>query len=207
MTLGITPLFLPIAILRAAIPYLRPHRRMTFVSSLAVIMVRLSIRLMILTRFQPLAPREKGWREQPGFIGAMLASLNMSGPGARVAHPLLAVQAAKKVAHSQKNNQRNDRVWFDAPPLQYYRGVLSLKVDSTREGGSIVAPRRVTDSALYEGPAMVDVSWAKSRTRGFWFLPNGSKQHPPKVSSEAQKEPVVLYFRKCDKENGRIYTH
>lgn len=206
LAVGGVPVYLPFAILRAAIPFLRPHRRMSFVASLSILMVRFSIRLMILTRFQPLAPRENGWREQPGMIGTTLAIFNMSGPGSRVAHPVLAAKAAMKVAHQQNKprgdpKRRNDRVWFDAPPLPYYRGILSLKVSGRRgPTGSIAGARRVTDCTTYNGPAMVDVAWAKARTRGFWFLPHGEKQHPPSHSPGEQKEPVVLYFRECSVE-------
>lgn len=165
---------------------------MKFVQALAILMVRYSIGLMVLTHFQPIAARENGLRERTGVLGALLASLNMSGPGSRVAHPILAAKAASKVAHKQDSrHRRNDRVWFNAPSMPYYRGIISLKPSGKAPGP------QVQDCTTYNGPAMVDVSWAKSRTRGLWFLPNASKQHPPSRTPGGQNEPVVLYFRTC----------
>lgn len=187
LTVGTLPIAFLANFIRAAIPFLRPHRRMSFVAALGTLMVRYSIRMMVLTSFQPLPPREHGWREQPGLIGASLATLNMSGPGSRVAHPLLTLKAATKQAHKQSGKRRNDRVWFDAPQLPYYRGILTLKHGKGE-------PQKVQGCSTYNGPAMVDISWTKSRTRGFWFLPNGEKQHPPAREPGGQKEPVVLYF-------------
>jgi len=136
---------------------------------------------------QPIQPREGGLRERPGAIGTILAILNNTGPGGRVAHPLMAAQAAKKIGHKQDaKHLRNDRIWFDAPPLEYYRGILSLKTSEVAQP--------VQDCETYNGPAMVDVSWAKSRTRAFWFMPHGEKQHPPAAVKGGQKEPVILYF-------------
>ncbi|UZJ53408.1 hypothetical protein CBS101457_002728 [Exobasidium rhododendri] len=137
---------------------------------------------------QPIQPREGGYRERPGIVGTVLAILNNTGPGGRVAHPIMAAQAAVKIGHKQDSeHRRHDRVWFDAPPLQYYRGILSLKTSKTTKD-------RVQDCETYNGPPMVDISWTKSRTRAFWYLPKGDKQRTPAASEGGQKEPVILYF-------------
>jgi acetyl esterase/lipase len=162
---------------------------MTFVNALAILMVRYSIRMMVLTKFQPVPPRENGLREGTGVLGATLAILNMSGPGSRVAHPRLAVEAAKRVAQQGKHKRRHDRVWFDPPSLPYYRGLLTLKTTDANQPG-----QRVQGCASYNGPAMIDASWAKHRTRAFWFLPRGQQQTSPERQPGGQKEPVILYF-------------
>ena len=182
--------YLPYALLRALVPFLRPHRRWTVQGTMAVLMTRLTIHFMVFLRMQPIQPREGGLRERPGALGTLLAILNNTGPGGRVAHPLLAVEAARKIGHKQGGKRlRNDRVWFDAPPLAYYRGLLSLR---TPKGSPL--EQRVEGCPTYNGPAMVDVAWAKNRTRAFWFMPHGETQHPPAEVKGGQKEPVILYF-------------
>jgi acetyl esterase/lipase len=151
-------------------------------------MTRLAIRFMVLFKMQPIQPREGGIREKPGFVGTSLALLNELGPGGRVAHPLMAAEAVSKKAHKQDTKHtRHDRVWFDPPPLEYYRGILTLKTTET-------GLEKVTDCDTYKGPAMIDMKWAKVRTRAFWFMPDGTKQHLPEKVKGAQKGPVILYF-------------
>lgn len=149
-------------------------------------MTRLAIRFMIIFKMQPIQPREGGLRERPGVVSTMLAVLNNTGPGGRVAHPIMAAKAASKIGHKQDSKHyRHDRVWFDPPPLEYFRGILTLK---TRER------QRVEDCETYNGPAMVDISWSKHRTRAFWFMPKGVTQPPPAESKGGQDGPVILYF-------------
>lgn len=182
--------YFPYALVRALIPFLRPHRRWSIESTVAVLMTRLAIKFMVLFKMQPIQPRENGWREKPGVIGTTLALLNELGPGGRVAHPIMAAEAASKKGHKQDaKHARHDRVWFDPPPLDYYRGILTLKT-----GDSDTTVERVQDCDTYNGPAMVDMKWAKVRTRAFWFMPGGMKQQPPSKSKGGQKEPVTLYF-------------
>lgn len=151
-------------------------------------MTRLAIRFMCIFKMQPVQPREGGWRERPGIIGTTLALMNELGPGGRVAHPKMAIEAAMKNGHKQDaKHARHDRIWFDAPPLDYFRGILTLKT-------SEVSEEKVEDCETYNGPAMVDIKWAKVRTRGFWFMPDGLKQHAPVQSKGGQKGPVILYF-------------
>lgn len=157
-------------------------------TTVAVLMTRLAIRFMCIFKMQPVQPREGGWRERPGFIGTTLALMNELGPGGRVAHPKMAIESALKRGHKQDaKHARHDRIWFDAPPLDYFRGILTLKT-------SEASVERVEDCETYNGPAMVDIKWAKVRTRGFWFMPDGFKQHAPVLNEKGQKDPVILYF-------------
>lgn len=180
--------YLPYALVRALVPFLRPARGWTAKQTLSVMYTRLAMELFVITKFQPVAPREGGWRETPGLIGGLLSLLNYTGPGGRVAHPRTALKAAMLPQHDE--NKRGDRVWFGAPPLEYFRGILSIN-PTGRDGQG-----QVTDSDNYRGAPLVRPGEAKIRTRAFWFMPGGPKEHAPLPHREkGQDRQVILFFR------------
>jgi hypothetical protein len=178
LTVGVV---LPALILKNLLPFMRTHPQWSFLQALSVSVVRWAMHNFIALRLQPIAPREGGWRESPNFLAALLVTLNLSGPGgfAAVRRPQKVVKAAKKQTHG------HDRVWMDAPPLEYFRGLLTI------HSGSSSAMVR---SPTYTGPPLVDPSWAKARTRAFWFMRKAGEA-PPELDGSKRDRPVILYFR------------
>lgn len=185
-----TLVLFPIYVLRSLIPFLKKHPQWSFLTSMGILMVRHSMRNFIRFGLQPLAPRENGWREMPGLIGAFLSLLNFSGPGGNIRHPEKALKAALKNSGGRK---RLDRVWIDPPPLEAYRGVLSIQASNKKS----IPPTRVKTQD-YNGPALIEAAWAKTRIRCFWFM---HKDHvtPPELTThtdhKAPTRNVILYFR------------
>ncbi|PWN97770.1 alpha/beta-hydrolase [Tilletiopsis washingtonensis] len=177
LTVGVA---LPALILKNLLPFMRTHPQWSFLQALSVSVVRWAMHNFIALRLQPIAPREGGWRESPNFLAALLVTLNLSGPGgfAAVRRPQKVVKAAKKQTHG------HDRVWMDAPPLEYFRGLLTI------HSGSSSAMVR---SPTYTGPPLVDPSWAKARTRAFWFMRKAGEA-PPELDGSKRDRPVILYF-------------
>jgi len=180
---------LPLYILRSLIPFLKKHPQWSFTTSMGILLVRHSMRNFIRFGLQPLAPRENGWREAPGIIGAFLALLNFSGPGGYIRHPEKALKAALKVS----GGKRLDRVWIDPAPLEAYRGILSIQASSKKS----IPPTRVKTND-YNGPALIEAAWAKTRIRCFWFMHTAGATPPESTTSPGHAAPsrnVILYIR------------
>lgn len=178
-----TLILLPFVILRGMIPY-GPgrYKKWTMLETVGVILTRRAIRNMCRFRMQPIPPRENGWREGDNVVGSFLSLLNNSGPGGLVAMaPAEVSQVEEYVRHG-----RRDRDWFDPPPLDAYRGILTIKA---QRGDT------VTDSNHYQGPALVEPKWAKTRIRGLWFMSKENFHAPKPGHAGSQSRPVMLYFR------------
>ncbi|WFD30113.1 hypothetical protein MSPP1_001129 [Malassezia sp. CBS 17886] len=176
-----TLLLLPLMMLRALLPFGRGrHKAWSFTQTMGVLLTRRALRNMIRFGMQPVPPREKGWREQQNAFGAFLSLLNISGPGGVVAAPRPVVKEVDQYVH----DGRIDTDWFNPPPLEAFRGIITVKTDNKQI---------VTDSKYYHGPALVEPKWAKTRVKGFWFM--YSRAHRPKQGPKgSQKRRVVLYF-------------
>lgn len=179
-------LFLPINIIRSLIPLLRLDPRWSFGQNLAILYVRRVIRMFIRFKMQPIQPRENGWRESSSFIGTLLAISNMSGPGGKVIHPRKMIHAAEK----DTDSGRLDRVWIRPPPLNAFRGLLTIR---TSERG-----QKVENGETYRGPALVDPGMAKLRTKCYWFM-HRDQLSPPGPGGQGSSaptadRPVILYF-------------
>ncbi|KOS14546.1 endoplasmic reticulum protein [Malassezia pachydermatis] len=177
-----TLLLLPFVILRCMIPY-GPgrYKKWTVMETVGVYLTRRAIRNMCRFGMQPIPPREHGWRESNNMLGAFLSLLNNSGPGGIVAMPSAEIHQVEEMV----KRGRHDRDWFNPPPLEAFKGILSIKTSPED---------MVTDSAMYNGPALVEPKWAKTRIRGLWFMKD-AKSHAPKPGpAGSQKQPVLLYF-------------
>ncbi|CEH17720.1 hypothetical protein CBOM_04114 [Ceraceosorus bombacis] len=176
-------ILIPLLIAKNALPWLRTHRGWSFRLALGIEATRWAMRNFIFFRLQPIAPRQGGLRERPGLLGALLQSLNASGPGGRVVLPKQLAKTSLQAA--KKQNRRRDRIWFDAPQLEYFRGILAIQPG--KEGTGAVR------TAGYRGPALVEPKWAKAKTRGFWFMRKDGEA-PPEVDEKKSERPVILYF-------------
>ncbi|EPQ31446.1 uncharacterized protein PFL1_00781 [Pseudozyma flocculosa PF-1] len=185
-------LAIPLIALRCIVPALRPNPRWSFLTALSILNVRRAMRSMIRFGFQPIQPREGGWRDTRGSIAALLNVLNYSGPGGSVTHPKLAADAAKKVARGV------DKVWFDPPPLDALTDVLSVRTQGAGRGLAV-------QSTHYAGPPLLDPAFAKTRSRAFWFmhrpgvLPPSAQAASKSATTTTTKtppreRPVILYF-------------
>lgn len=173
-------LYLPLYILRAYLPYYHGrYKNWTALEALGVFITQRAMRNLVRFRMQPLPPREKGWREMNNIVGGFLSLVNLSGPGGLVSS---APPVFSQVSEYTREGRR-DRDWFDAPPLEDLKGILSIKVDDNQ----------VVDSSEYQGPALVEPKWAKTRVKGFWFMHN-HLHHPVTGPLGTQKRPVLLYF-------------
>lgn len=144
--------------------------------------MRRVIRLYCRFQMQPLQPREHGWRESNSALGTFLAMINMSGPGGKVIHPKEALHAAQHIAGAH----RSDRVWLDPPPLDAFRGILSIRTGKPGEG--------IAHGPSYNGPPLVDPGFAKVRTRAFWFMHKDHVSPPHPSDRKIRDRPVILYF-------------
>ncbi|PWN52412.1 alpha/beta-hydrolase [Violaceomyces palustris] len=175
---------IPLVLLRCLVPSLRPDRRLDFQTSVSILVVKRAMRNMIRFHFQPIAPRENGWRDGDGFLATLLSVLNFSGPGGYVSHPQLPLKIKANQA-----TRSPDKVWFDAPPLEALTGILSVRTQDRKA--------RVS-SKTYTGPPLVDPGWAKCRTRAFWFMHRSGLLPPLPVKlgggDRERDRPVVLYF-------------
>lgn len=173
---------LPLSLVRSLIPFLRLDPRFSFLQNLSVMYVRRVIRNYCRFKVQPIQPREHGWRESNTALGTFLAIANMSGPGGRVIHPKETVQAALH----EVGGKRLDRVWIDPPPLDAFRGLLTIQTGKPGTG--------FAHGKTYKGPPLVDPGFAKVRTRCFWFM-HKDNISPPKPSEKRSRDrPVILYF-------------
>lgn len=174
----------PLYILRSILPLTRLDPRWSFIQNLGVMHVRRVVRLFTRFGVQPVQPREHGWRESSTIIGTMLGLLNLSGPGGRVVHPEMALRAAEHAA-----GQRADRVWIPPPPLDAFRGLLTIRTGKAGEG--------TAHGPTYNGPPLVDPGFAKVRTRCFWFMHKDGVSPPTpsqKGKTRTSDRPVFLYF-------------
>lgn len=175
-----TALLLPLFLLRALIPF-GPgrYKGWTVLEALGLFLTRYAMRNIIRFNLQPIPPREKGWREMDNVIGGFLSLVNLSGPGGLVASaPPIVDQVEGYI-----RDGRRDTDWFNPPPLEALKGILSIKVGDNK----------VTDSTEYKGAALVEPKWAKTRVKGYWFMHNHADSPMPGPSG-SQKHPVVLFF-------------
>jgi len=158
------------------------HPRWTIIEAIGVILTKRTLKLMSFFKMQPIPPRENGWREANNWVGMILSLLNNSGPGGMVAMPPAEIS---QVGEYVKKG-RIDRDWFDPPSPDWFTGILSIKT-----GNKSMA----YGSSLYQGPALVDPSWAKTRIRGLWFMHDGKLHAPQPGEFGTQQREVMLYFR------------
>ncbi|PWN18754.1 alpha/beta-hydrolase [Microstroma glucosiphilum] len=177
-------LLTPLYILRSLLPLTRLDPRWSFIQNLGVMHVRRVVRLFTRFGVQPIQPRENGWRESSTILGTFLGLLNLSGPGGRVVHPEMALRAAEHAA-----GQRADRVWIPPPPLDAFRGLLTIRTGKAGEG--------TAHGPTYNGPPLIDPAFAKVRTRCFWFMHKDGISPPvpsQKGRTRNSDRPVILYF-------------
>lgn len=172
---------LPFYLIASLIPRLRKDIRWSFLQNLSILYVRRVIRVYCRLRVQPIQPRENGWRESNSILGTMLEFINLSGPGGRVIHPKEALRAAEQAA-----GNRTDRVWIDPPPLDAFRGILTINTQGPGKG--------FVHSKTYQGPPLVAPGMAKVRTRCFWFMHRDNLSPPHPSQKKKQDRPVILYF-------------
>lgn len=175
-----TILLFPILILRALVPgRFGRYQNWSMLEAIGVYLTQRAMRSLIRFRMQPMPPREHGWREMDNALGGLLSLINLSGPGGLVSS---APPVIDQVAQYSRTGRR-DTDWFDPPSLDALKGILSIKVDN----------ECVRDSSEYEGPALVEPKWAKTRIKGYWFM--HSHNHVPIPGpAGCQKRPVLLYF-------------
>ncbi|CAO1613077.1 unnamed protein product [Parajaminaea phylloscopi] len=173
---------LPFYLLLSLFPRLRKDARWSFIQNLSVLYVRRVIRIYCRFRVQPIQPRENGWRESNSVIGTALEFANLSGPGGRVVHPKEAIRAAEQAA----GGKRSDRVWIDPPPLDAFRGILTINTQGPGKG--------YVHSKTYQGPPLVEPGMAKLRTRCFWFMHRDGLSPPNPAEKRRRDRPVILYF-------------
>ena len=175
-----TVLVFPLYLLRALLPpYSGKYKNWTWIEALGVFITQRAMRNLIRFRMQPLPPRENGWREMNNILGSFLSLLNLTGPGGFVASPDPVLNQVSQYVRKG----RRDRDWFEPPPLDALKGILSIKIDNNQ----------VIDSQEYQGPALVEPKWAKTRIRGYWFMHNGIHSPTPGPKG-SQKRSVILYF-------------
>jgi len=168
---------LPIYILLAALPALGSrYKDWTFLETLNILVVRRAVRLMTVFGMQPIPPRENGWREMNNFVGKLLSNLNTQGPGGFVG----------PATENYASKNRPDVEWFDPPPLEAFRGVLTIRTPTNQN-------TNVKDSRYYSGPPLLEPCWAKARTKAFWFM-SERRPAPSLGPSGSQSRPVILYF-------------
>ncbi|WFC97625.1 hypothetical protein MYAM1_000343 [Malassezia yamatoensis] len=175
-----TIILFPYYILLACLPILgKKYHNWTVVEAVGVFITQRAMRNLIRFRMQPLPPREKGWREMDNALGGLLSLLNLSGPGGLVS----SIRPVVSQVAQYTREGRRDSDWFDPPPLDYLKGILTIKVGNNQ----------VRDSKDYQGPALVEPKWAKTRVKGFWFMHNHTHSPIPGPSG-SQKRSVLLYF-------------
>lgn len=144
--------------------------------------VKRIIRLYCRFKVQPVQPREHGIRESNTALGTLLSIANLSGPGGRVIHPKETIKAALHEA----GGGRLDRVWIAPPPLEAFRGILTVQTGKPGTG--------FAHGKTYKGPPLVSPSLAKVRTRCFWFMHRDSLAPPKANEKKSRDRPVILYF-------------
>lgn len=96
-------------------------------------------------------------------------------------HPKEAIQAAEQAA-----GKRTDRVWIDPPPLEAFRGILTINTAGPGKG--------FAHCKTYAGPPLVEPGFAKVRTRCFWFMHKDGLRPPHRGEKKKRDRPVFLYF-------------
>jgi len=178
-----TLLYLPYVFIRCLLRHgYGRHPNWTIIEAIGVLLTKRTIKLMSFFKMQPIPPRENGWREANNWVGMILSLLNNSGPGGIVAMPPAEISQVKDYV----KKGRVDRDWFDPPSIDGFCGILSIKSGYKSNAYG---------SSLYQGPALVDPSWAKTRIRGLWFMHDGTLHAPRPSTFGGQERDVMLYFR------------
>ena len=178
-TTGVTLAFAPLVIFKNLFPFLRTHPLWSFQSATMVELTRILIYCMTAIRFSPLASKENGWRETSLFApGLQLLSFSSLGSS---------IFADKKIQQRLKiQAKRLDRVWFNPPPPDMLRGILSVRVPNKET--------QLVHSPLYHGLPLIAPEWAKARCKGYWYMRSTGLIPPLPSDTEPRTRPVLLYI-------------
>jgi hypothetical protein len=179
-TVPVISIAAPFVILKNLFPFLRKHPLWSFKTGVFTELVRLCIICMGIIRFAPIPNKENGWRET-SLLAPLLNVISFSSAGGTI-------MADKKTLTKLKvKSKRLDRVWFDPPPVEMLRGILSVQVPGKEH--------RLVSSPRYNGRALIKPEWAKARCRGYWYMRSPGVVPPLPQDTEPRKRPVMLYVR------------
>ncbi|KDN53605.1 alpha/beta-hydrolase [Tilletiaria anomala UBC 951] len=169
----------PFIILKNIFPFLRRHPLWSFKVGVFTELVRIAIICMGLIRFSPIPNKENGWRET-SRLAPLLQAISFSSAG-------VSIMADNKTQQRLKiKAKRLDRVWFNPPPPEMLRGILSVNVPNKVD--------QVVSSPRYVGRPLIQPYWAKARCRAFWYMRSPGIMPPNPGDNEKRKRPVLLYI-------------
>ena len=178
-TSGVAVALAPFVIIKNIFPFLRAHPLWSFKTGTMVELTRIFIYCMGVIRFCPVPNKENGWRETSIFA-PILQLLTFSSAGG-------AIIADKKTQQRLKiKAKRLDRVWFNPPPVDMLRGIISVRVPNKED--------QVVRSPRYHGRPLIAPEWAKSRCKAYWYMRSAGVIPPQPSDTEARRRPVLLYI-------------
>lgn len=178
----------PFVVLRNILPFLRKHPAWSFKTAVSTTLVRIVITCMGVIRFCPPPRAEDGWMQGNSAAGSLVTILMEALTWGSFGSSIWA--DSKNVPHLRHiHGKRLDRVWVSPPPVNWLRGILTVRDPSQP------LYQQICSSPLYRGRPMIEPGFAKRKVKCFWYLSTGSRVPPhPHDHISKRTKPVLLYI-------------